>query len=166
MHLPSTLLLSAATLAISALAACQQTTPTKPVATPSSTTTPKATPAPQLASNEHPLVTLGPVTGQAVLVDQVGYLPTYPKIGLVVIDQNASAETFQIVGMASSRSVFEAQLGPAVRDPDTGKTVRQADFSAFTEAGSYTLVVPGFGRSPQFRIGNDVYAQLGREALD
>jgi endoglucanase len=164
MRVPSVLLLSAAPLAILVLAGCQQPQTEKLVASPTSTPIPNATPSAQLVSDER--VTLGPVTDQEVLVDQVGYLPDYPKVGLVVIDQNAPAETFQLVGIDSGRSLFAAQLGAAVRDPDSGKTVRTADFSTYTEAGTYTLVVPGVGRSPQFRIGNDVYAQLGRDALD
>jgi endoglucanase len=97
------------------------------------------------------------------MVDQVGYLPTYPKVGLVVA---TSATNFQLVDTQTSRSVFEAPLGAPTRDPDTGQTMRQADFSAFTEPGTYALVVPGLGRSPEFRIGADVYSQLGKDALD
>jgi endoglucanase len=160
MRIPSALLLATAAIAAFSLVACQTTPPVKPV----QTVTPNPTATPQPSSREP--VTLGPITDQLVLVDQVGYLPDFPKLGVVVVDPNASATSFQLVDTASSQSVFTAQLGMPTHDPDTGLTVRQADFSTYTESGSYALVVPGVGRSAEFRIGRDVYAQLGRDALD
>src|SRR5262249_2877074 len=109
-------------------------------------------------------VTLGPVTDQIVLVDQVGYLPNYPKVGLV--SGADSATTFQLVDVQSRRSVFAAPLSETLKDVETGQALRHADFSSYSESGTYTLVVPGVGRSPEFRIGADVYGQLSKDALD
>ena len=57
-------------------------------------------------------------------------------------------------------------MGQPAHDPDTGQTLRVADFSSYRESGTYSLVVPGVGRSAEFRISSDVYAQLNRDALD
>jgi endoglucanase len=107
-------------------------------------------------------VTLGPIQDQVVLVDQLGYLPARPKIGLVA---DAVATAFQIVDVSSSRSVFEGKLGEPMRDPDTGQVLRRADFSKLEQPGSYTLQVQGTGRSPEFRIAEDVYRELYGSAL-
>jgi endoglucanase len=160
MRIRSALLLASASAAAIALMACQPTTTVKPI----QSAPPNPTATPQPASDEP--VTLGPITDHLVLVDQVGYLPDFPKLGLVVVGQNASAMSFQLVDTNTGRSVFTRQLGNATPDPDTGTTLRQADFSSYTESGTYTLVVPGIGRSPEFGIGRDVYARLGHDALD
>ena len=50
---------------------------------------------------------LEPVKDQVVLVDQVGYLPAYPKLGFV---SDANATTFQVVDV-------QQQSERAVREP-------------------------------------------------
>jgi endoglucanase len=107
-------------------------------------------------------VTLEPIAQDAVLVDQVGYLPAYEKIGLVA---DAPAGSFQVVDLKSSRSVFSGTLGEPLHDSDTGQALRRADFSSIQQAGTYSLQIPGLGRSPEFRIGGDVYRQLYSDAL-
>jgi endoglucanase len=108
-------------------------------------------------------VVLAPITDQVVLVDQVGYLTRGQKFGLV---SDAAATTFQVVDVTSSQSVFSANLSDPQRDLDTGQVLRRADFSGLTRPGTYSLQVPSLGRSPQFRIGDDVYTQLYSDALN
>ena len=60
--------------------------------------------------------------------------------------------------------MLSANLGDAARDPDTGQNLRRADFSALAEPGTYTLNVPGVGRSPDFRISDDVFQKLSADA--
>jgi endoglucanase len=161
MHYCQRLLLWACPLTVVALAACQSAplqpapTPEPPMPSPQATLAPTALP-----SGEH--VTLGPVTDQALLVNQVGYLPGNRKLGLV---SAASGTEFQVVDTTTSRSVYAAYLSQPIRDPDTGQALRKADFTSVTQPGSYTLVVPGLGRSPEFRIGHDVYAALASDVL-
>ncbi len=153
--------------ALATLVACQPavspavSVPTQPVAA--------AAPAPTVSAIAMPTVlpsgaavTLEPIKDQVVLVDQVGYLPARPKIGLVA---DAVATSFQIVDVSRSRSVFEGRLGEPMRDPDTGQVLRRADFSKLEQPGSYTLQVQGTGRSPEFRIAEDVYRELYASAL-
>src|SRR5262249_50482780 len=64
------------------------------------------------------------------------------------------------------RSVFAANLGDPMRDSDSGQNLRRADFTGFTTPGTYTLVIPSVGRSPAFRIADDVYSSLYSDALN
>jgi endoglucanase len=174
MPLGSTWLRFGAPLALTALVACQAapprpapapTTPPASAAQPvPATPAPAAPPAPTsvaaLPSGEQ--VTLGPIKDQLILVDQVGYLPGHQKVGLVT---DASATTFQVIDVKTSRSVFTANLGDPVRDPDTGQTLRRADFSSVTQPGTYSLQIAALGRSPEFCIGDNVYQQLYSDAV-
>src|SRR5690242_10184302 len=74
-------------------------------------------------------VSVEAVKDQVVLVDQVGYLATYPKIALV---SDANATSFQLVDSKTQLAVFEGKLGEATRDADSGQVVRRADFSPVT----------------------------------
>jgi endoglucanase len=147
-------------LFLAALVGCQSppsavpATPAKPV--------PTAEPTPQAPAPTSGPVTVEPVKDQAVLIDQVGYLSTYPKLGLV---NDSNTTSFQVVDTKTGRAVFAGKLGDATRDSDSGQVVRRADFSALTQSGTYTLNVPGLGRSPDFRVGDDVYEQLHTDAL-
>jgi endoglucanase len=167
MHLSSTRFV-VAPLALATLVACQpapaELAPAPPGHPVSAVSTPPA--ADPTATETAPageLVAPGPVNGQAVLVDQVGYLPGHQKVGLVV---DGNARSFQVVDVRSSRSVYAAGLGEPMRDPDTGQALRRADFSSVDAPGTYTLVVAGVGRSPEFRIGDDVYRQLYSDTLN
>src|SRR5207245_2971903 len=69
-------------------------------------------------TGEH--VALGPITDQVVVVDQVGYLPGHRKIGLVS-DAAATATSFQVVDVQSSRGAFAAALSAPVRAAESGQ---------------------------------------------
>ena len=170
MHFRSTRLFFGLPTALAVLVACQAPPSVAPPATPapvvptplSAPPAPAATPvpAPLPSGNE---VSLGSVNAQVVLVDQVGYLPGHQKVGLVA---DANATTFQVVDVRASRSMFDGQLGAPSRDPDTGQALRRADFTGLVQPGTYSLQVPGIGRSPEFRVADDVYAQLATDAVN
>jgi endoglucanase len=192
LSLPSLRLFSAAPLMLAVLVACQAPPTGAPTATSTLPPAPATTGAPaseagpahapdpaaappasaqttaavatavsQVPAGEQ--VTLAPVNAQVVLVDQVGYLTAHQKVGLVAEE---SATTFQIVDVQTNRSVYAAALGEPERDPDTGQRLRPADFSSLTQPGTYSLQVAGVGRSPNFRVGDDVYQQLSSDALN
>ena len=114
----------------------------------------------ELPSGDRP--TVEPVAPQVVRVDQVGYLPGYRKLGLVA---DAKAAAFKVVDTATGTAIYAAELGEPLRDEAAGETVRVADFSRVTQPGTYVLLVPGVGRSPSFRIGDDVYEKLFEDSL-
>jgi endoglucanase len=92
---------------------------------------------------------------EAIKVDQVGYLPTRPKLALVTDPRATGA--FRVRRSRDGSEVAGGALSPAVSDPDTGDTVRVADFSSLTEEGTFTLEVAGVGTSDEFDVRADVY---------
>ncbi len=99
---------------------------------------------------------------QAIKVDQVGYLPGARKLALVVAPK---ATTYKLVDIQTNRAVCSGQLSEPFTDEDTGDTVRTADFSNWTRPGTYVIVVPGVGRSYSFRIADDAYDTLFKDAI-
>ena len=90
-----------------------------------------------------------------IRVDQVGYQPQATKLAFVLGD----ADKFQVVSVATGGVVYEGKLSPAVLDPDSGDSLRTADFSQFKQTGDFYIAVPGAGKSWNFRIAPDVFAR-------
>ncbi|SEP18625.1 glycoside hydrolase family 9 protein [Aquisalimonas asiatica] len=93
--------------------------------------------------------------GQQVKVDQVGYLPDAPKMGVVVVAEPATG--FQVVSLGEREVVYSGTLSEPVDDESSGDTVQQADFSELRDTGRFVLEVDGVGQSYPFRISSDVY---------
>ena len=108
------------------------------------------------------LATTAHAQSDAVRLNQVGFYPDGPKVAVVT-----SAEAtgpFTVVD-AGGAAVLSGTLGPAGTWGASGETVRQADFSALTAPGEYTLRVEGVGESHPFRVGGAVLAGVARAAL-
>src|SRR5271165_1479982 len=92
-----------------------------------------------------------------IKVDQVGYLPSAPKIALVA--SATPATDFAVRRSSDDSVVLRGKLSPAEADPDSGDRVQAADFSTLHESGRYYLDVATIGRSWNFQIAPDVYAR-------
>jgi endoglucanase len=92
---------------------------------------------------------------EAIKLDQVGYLPARPKLA-VVTDTRATG-AFRVRRSRDGSEVAGGALSPAIIDPDTGDTVRVADFSSLSEEGTFYLDVAGVGTSDEFEVRADVY---------
>lgn len=90
-----------------------------------------------------------------IKVDQVGYLPTAPKLAMVT----AAAKSFEVKRASDNVTVLEGTLGPATPDADSGDSVQTADFTKLRKPGAYYLEVPGVGRSYTFLIQPHVYSR-------
>ena len=109
-----------------------------------------------------------------VHVDQVGYVPAFPKIAMLgyylgslgELDLSACRD-FQLVEEGTGRIAFQGTL-TARRDHGFPYAVApyqhvlEADFSRFRTPGTYRLVVPGLGASFPFVIDDGVAAALAR----
>ncbi|HWI59701.1 MAG TPA: cellulase N-terminal Ig-like domain-containing protein, partial [Bacillota bacterium] len=110
----------------------------------------------------------------AIHVNQVGYLPTFPKKGIIGYYLGnlgelpvASAPGFQLISTQTSNVVYQGML---VLRPDVGyhytpapyQQVLEADFSAFQTPGQYKLVVPSLGASLPFLIDDRVGGSFAR----
>ncbi|HLJ49912.1 MAG TPA: glycoside hydrolase family 9 protein [Bryobacteraceae bacterium] len=94
-------------------------------------------------------------TSMGIKVDQVGYLPAFPKIALVTARTDSTE--FVVRNASDQKAVFTGRLSEAANDPDSGDRVQAADFTPLDKAGSYFVEVPGVGRSYEFKIGPSVY---------
>jgi endoglucanase len=92
-----------------------------------------------------------------IKVNQVGYLPRIPKVALVTAASPATEFTLR---RADRTVAFSGKLTAAIDDPDSGDKVQAADFSAWQTPGKYYIDVPGIGRSWEFSIAANVYAQV------
>ena len=110
----------------------------------------------------------------ALHVNQVGYVPSFPKKAMVGYYLGSLGEMsipssvgFKLADSKTGAFVYEGSLKPR---PDSGYTytptpyqkVFEADFSSFTNAGEYKLVVPGLGTSLPFQIDDGIAMGFAR----
>ncbi len=109
----------------------------------------------------------------AIHVNQVGYVPAWPKQAWVgyylgsLGELEVPSPQFQIVTTATGAEVYTGRLIPR---SDRGfpysvppyQKVWEADFSAFKTPGEYRLVVPGLGASLPFHIDEGAVAAFAR----
>ncbi len=110
----------------------------------------------------------------AVHVNQLGYMPAYPKKAMVGYYLGSLGElvvplggSFEVVEALTQLPVYSGLL-TARKDvgfsysPTPYQKVYEADFSGLTTPGEYQLVVPGLGSSFPFRIDGGVTAAFAR----
>jgi len=109
----------------------------------------------------------------AIHVNQEGYVPSFPKKAIVGYFIGSAGElpvttnTFLLVDAQSGATVYSGTL---TSRPDVGytytptpyQTVYQADFSSFTNSGTYRVVVPGMGGSLPFHIDDGIAMDFAR----
>lgn len=110
-----------------------------------------------------------------VKVNQIGYLPTGPKLGKLgnflgdawfMPIETVNPPEFQVRNV-SDQVVFSGAAKFLKADAEfSGELVFDLDFSSFETPGEYYLYVPGYGRSESFVIANNVFdavaVQTGR----
>ena len=79
----------------------------------------------------------------AIRLNGLGFLPGQPKQATLTND----VTRFTLVGSADGAEVFSGAVVGAVTNADTGERLFTADFSAFTNAGTFQLDAHGSGRS-------------------
>ena len=89
-----------------------------------------------------------------IRLNSVGYQPLQPKHASIAV----AATNFTLRG-ADDRVVFSGVVVGPHTNADTGEQLFTADFSAFANAGTFQLEVPGAVRSAPFRIGSDIYRE-------
>jgi endoglucanase len=97
-----------------------------------------------------------------ILVDQVGYLPGETKIAVFVDEKKNS---FRVLDHSTGREVYEGLLSAPQKDPDTGLTLRHADFSPVTLEGDYLLEGDSENQSRPFHIGPGVFRSASALAM-
>jgi len=109
----------------------------------------------------------------AIHVNQEGYMPSYPKKGLVgyytgsLGEMAVPATSFSLVDANSGATVFNGTLTQR-KDigynytPTPYQNVYEADFSSVTTPGAYRLVAPGLGASMPFLINDGIAMDFAR----
>lgn len=112
------------------------------------------------------LVSCNPV-GQAVSkpassiqLNQLGYLPDGYKSAIVT----GSKETFSIIDVHTQDIVYQGKLGNPQYWAASGESVQIADFSIFSQPGSYRLQV-GDSNSHEFDIKRNVYSAVSQASI-
>ena len=94
-----------------------------------------------------------------IRINQIGFYPNGPKTAIVV---ESSAEQFFITTPDVQDTVFTGALSASKTWPYSQESVKQADFSEFTDTGTFVLLVPGLGYSAPFDIKPRVHQEVAR----
>ena len=95
-----------------------------------------------------------PPEANHVAINQVGYQPDDLKMVYVYTNQD---ETFDIIDVATDKSVYQGKFGDQLRFRGGGSFVTGGDFSDFKEPGTYVIRTATYGDSYQFTIKDHVY---------
>ena len=99
----------------------------------------------------------------AVRVNQLGYLPSWPKIATIKSTATEPVE-WQLVD-AGGKVVASGKTKPFGEDKAAGELVHNADFSSFTQPGKGYKLKVGADESYPFDIAPDVYKKLKYDSL-
>ncbi len=105
------------------------------------------------------LNSLDKATGEAtysINLNQIGYRPNDRKIAAV--SNNNGVDTYHVLD-GSGNTVYSGKLTERSWDYVTESLVQYANFSMFTEPGSYYLICGDELYSDEFIIGDDVYRE-------
>ena len=92
--------------------------------------------------------------GQVIHLNQIGFYPNSPKRAIAV---ECDASKFNILD-AEGKVVYKGKLSLEEKWEYSGDNVKAADFSDFTQTGTFTLDIPKFGTSYPFSIKNNIYS--------
>lgn len=92
-----------------------------------------------------------------IVLNQVGYLPAWPKIAFLV-NSNGKTKSAELLDANDRHSAFKFKTGINKKDAQTKDVLQELNFSAFTKPGRY-IVKAGNVESHPFSIGDDVYQQ-------
>ncbi len=96
-------------------------------------------------------------------INQVGYYPSANKIAIII---GAVDSVFEVIDARDSvvfRDILSEEKTAWRREWQ--EAVKQADFSALTEPGTYWIRTEGLGTSYPFRISNRIYADAAAASL-
>jgi endoglucanase len=95
--------------------------------------------------------------------NQVGFQPGMPKTA--VVTGSIQEERFYVLASGGSDTVFRGKLTGERRSGYSSTVTRMAHFSGLKKEGRYLLYVPGVGRSKEFLVSRDAYADVAKAVL-
>lgn len=104
------------------------------------------------------------VTSDALIkINQVGFLPSAPK--MAVVPATVNSNEFYILEVGSNRVVYSGYLSAAKTWEPAEESVKLADFSGLTTNGNYRLHVAGLNPSNDFTIAQNALADVHDAAV-
>jgi len=107
-----------------------------------------------------------------IRINQIGYLPTEPKIGLIETNNDLTGQTFSVIDTATGLPVYTAAVG-ADRGPETAPHLTGnfahnyvIDFSAVTTPGTYKISIAGGSADYPFKIMSNAYAGVSAALIN
>jgi len=98
-----------------------------------------------------------------IQLNQLGYLVNESK---TAITPNTSASQFAIINKETGEEVYKGQLSQSSTwNAANGLTFKVADFSTFTQEGTFYIRINGIADSYAFTINNTVYSNIHDAAL-
>lgn len=97
-----------------------------------------------------------------VNINQIGYKKNAQKLATVT---NESAKSFEVIDVASGKSVKNGELGEWHYDSGADQRYSIADFSDVNTDGTYKLVLDTGEESYDFRIGDDIYDDIYKASV-
>lgn len=91
-----------------------------------------------------------------IRINQLGYTNEGIKVAVWGSAETRSIRSFQLVDVSSGKAVFKGSSGKPYGAYGPFASSYRLNFSGFKKPGRYYLEAGG-ARSPEFRIGNDVY---------
>jgi endoglucanase len=102
-------------------------------------------------------------SAEMIRLNQVGYYPNQSKKAIVL--KGKVGLPFYLMDTSNEKEVFSGTLISSGAMTLSGINSFVADFSGFTQTGSFILVIPSVGKSAPFRIEKQVYHDLGIAAM-
>jgi endoglucanase len=99
---------------------------------------------------------------EAIRLNQIGFYPNAAKRAVFVGDASGK---FEVTTPDLKKVVFSGTLSEPRTNSISSKITRTADFSAFTQPGTYVVLIPGVGHSYPFEIRADVHRALAIGAI-
>lgn len=92
----------------------------------------------------------------AIVLNQVGYLPEWPKQALLLNDDAKPGQPVSVVSLDRQETVATVMPQPARYDNESKSFLQELDFSEVVQPGHYELR-HGELRSTPFQVGEDLY---------
>lgn len=99
---------------------------------------------------------------ESIKINQLGYYPNGPKLAAV---ENVGESKFYISSLDLKDTLFSGSLDIERSSEYSSKTSRIANFSKFSDPGSYVILVPGVGKSYPFDVKPQIHEDLVKGSL-
>lgn len=108
--------------------------------------------------------TVNPDNPSKVLINQVGYSPTHPKLAFLLNYNSSTTNPVQLINVRNNRPVFETELSAPIQDTASQDSIQRIDFTPFNRPGRYYLKI-GEIQSYPFEIGQAIYQDAFNKML-